>query len=73
MKSPQVLSFHLIQKILFLSSFQMQNKYHLVYSEEVLQYCGLSANYGDFDMNSYIKKEFSEHKKRAAYSSGPSS
>ena len=35
----------------------------LFYSEEVLQYCGLSANYGDFDMNSYIKKEFSEHKK----------
>lgn len=49
------------------------NHENLVYSEEVLQYCGLSANYGDFDMNSYIKKEFSEHKKRAAYSSGPSS
>lgn len=45
----------------------------LVSSDEVLEYCGLSDNYDDFDMSAHIMDTLSEHKKRDAYSSGPNS
>ena len=39
----------------------------LVTSEEVLNYCGLSNNYDDFDMSAHILSSYNEYKKNTKY------